>query len=57
MWGHRVRAKISQKSRVFGCYLKKSIVRVLPGILFDAGVVGMLVPLVPDVISFLNAGL
>ena len=46
MWGHRVRAKSSQKSRVFGWYLKKSIVRVLPGILSDAGVglVGMLVP-------------
>ena len=33
MWGHRVRAKSSQKSRVFGWYLKQSIVRVLPGIL------------------------
>ena len=44
MWGHRVRAKSSQKSRVFGWYLKQSIVRVLPGILSDAGVVGMLVP-------------
>ena len=43
MWGHRVRAKSSQKSRVFGWYLKQSIVRVLPGILSDAGVVGMLV--------------
>ena len=44
MWGHRVRAKSSQKSRVFGWYLKQSIVRVLPGILSDAGVVGILVP-------------
>ena len=41
MWGHQVRAKSSQKSRVFGWYLKQSIVRVLPGILSDAGVVGM----------------
>ena len=41
---NRVRAKSSQNSRVFGWYLKQSIVRILPGILSDAGVVGMLVP-------------
>ena len=33
MWGHRVRAISSQKSRVFGWYLKQSIVRVLPSFL------------------------
>ena len=36
--------KFTKKKRVFGWYLKQSIVRVLSGILSDAGVVGMLVP-------------
>ena len=55
MWGHQVRAKSSQKSRVFGWYLKQSIVRVLPGTWLVFSILDCKITKVKYIVFFSNA--